>query len=366
MSSKNVTPSSGIAAPPTWHAAPAAVLEVHELLRSLSSGGASLSGPIITDLSPGSPTLSRDTWSESSSRKGASMRDSTTTRLMAPERWPAKANAARVMRSAASQGSRRRARWRQPDRTPQRRPRPPTSRASRQSHRAKLGVPMMWKPAMFARARATATSSEPSTTLSTPAGRVRKACERCSDHTGVGGRLPDEECCRRPARRRAARAGGLRVGSREVVVPEQRHLLLQWTPGVDHAEEPALPRIVDHGLRLKGAARGNGNGSGLPNQVIDFVRHGLEVEQPPHSAGESEIGIEVYFLLARTEAGAAEQVLDQLFAVAGPLARAGVRSRTAGRGGLHATGNHKILRLARKNGRLAVRGRGRSRTICRP
>jgi hypothetical protein len=36
-----------------------------------------------------------------------------------------------------------------------------------------------------------------------------------------------------------AEAGG------EVVVPEQRHLLLQRTPRVDHPEQPALTGIVD-------------------------------------------------------------------------------------------------------------------------
>ena len=40
-----------------------------------------------------------------------------------------------------------------------------------------------------------------------------------------------------------AEAGG------EVVVPEQRHLLLQRTPRVDHPEHPALTRIVDVDVR---------------------------------------------------------------------------------------------------------------------
>ena len=39
--------------------------------------------------------------------------------------------------------------------------------------------------------------------------------------------------------------GQLAVGGGEVVVPEQRHLLLQRAPRVDHAEHPALARVVD-------------------------------------------------------------------------------------------------------------------------
>jgi hypothetical protein len=36
-----------------------------------------------------------------------------------------------------------------------------------------------------------------------------------------------------------------------VVVPEERHLLLQRPPRVDHAEQPALTRILDVRVRLK-------------------------------------------------------------------------------------------------------------------
>src|SRR4029450_9976190 len=38
----------------------------------------------------------------------------------------------------------------------------------------------------------------------------------------------------------AERTGDLAVRGREVVVPEQRHLLLERTTGVDHSKEPAL------------------------------------------------------------------------------------------------------------------------------
>ena len=37
----------------------------------------------------------------------------------------------------------------------------------------------------------------------------------------------------------------LAVGGGEVVVPEERHLLLQWTARMDHPEQPALARVVD-------------------------------------------------------------------------------------------------------------------------
>jgi hypothetical protein len=48
---------------------------------------------------------------------------------------------------------------------------------------------------------------------------------------------------------RADRTGHLRVADAEVVVPEERHLLLQRAARVHHAEQPPLPRILDAGVR---------------------------------------------------------------------------------------------------------------------
>ena len=52
-------------------------------------------------------------------------------------------------------------------------------------------------------------------------------------------------------------AGDLAEPCGEVVVPEQRHLLLQRALGMDHAEDPALRRIGDPRVRLERTARGH-------------------------------------------------------------------------------------------------------------
>jgi uncharacterized NAD-dependent epimerase/dehydratase family protein len=49
----------------------------------------------------------------------------------------------------------------------------------------------------------------------------------------------------------AERSIELAVRGGKVVVPEERHLLLQWPPRMDHAEQPALTRIFDVRVRLE-------------------------------------------------------------------------------------------------------------------
>ena len=63
---------------------------------------------------------------------------------------------------------------------------------------------------------------------------------------------------------RAGVAGQLAVGGGEVVVPEQRHLLLQRAPRMNHAEHPALARVVDVDVRREEVRVATSTWSGRP------------------------------------------------------------------------------------------------------
>ena len=117
----------------------------------------------------------------------------------------------------------------------------------------------------------------------------------------------------------AERACDLRVSGREVVVPEERHLLLERTTRVNHAEQPALTGIVDDGARRELAAGGDGDISGLADQSIDIVGDGLVVEQLPDGGAQPEFEVVVDFVLSRAEAGTTQQVFDHMLAVPNPF-----------------------------------------------
>ena len=69
----------------------------------------------------------------------------------------------------------------------------------------------------------------------------------------------------------------LAVGGGKVVVPEQRHLLLQRAPRVGHAEQPALPRVVDVDVRREELASGHLRMVGSSDALIHVVRPALVV-----------------------------------------------------------------------------------------
>ena len=71
----------------------------------------------------------------------------------------------------------------------------------------------------------------------------------------------------------------LRVGRGEVVVPEERHLLLQRPPAVHHAEQLALARVVDDRVGRELAARGDRHVFGLADVRIDVVGLLLVIQQ---------------------------------------------------------------------------------------
>ena len=97
-------------------------------------------------------------------------------------------------------------------------------------------------------------------------------------------RRPDPRAASRPSSRvafvGAERAGDLAVGGGEVVVPEERHLLLERTLRVHHPEQPALARVVDVRSRQEPLPRGgHADVAGAPDLGVDVVGKSLEVEQ---------------------------------------------------------------------------------------
>jgi hypothetical protein len=114
---------------------------------------------------------------------------------------------------------------------------------------------------------------------------------------------------------RAEGARQLAVGGGEVVVPEERHLLLERTARVDHAEQPALTRVLDVRVgRESTGARQDVDVGRVPDLAVYVV--GLIVHV--HHVGERfERGhaLEIRQLRgARAEAGA-PQKMSKVFVI---------------------------------------------------
>jgi hypothetical protein len=115
---------------------------------------------------------------------------------------------------------------------------------------------------------------------------------------------------------RANRATDFRIGSGEVVVPEQRHLLLQRALAVHHPEQPPLPGIVDVGLRLETTRcpGGHAHVAGTADLVVHVVREPLEVEQPLDGRDVRHRRVSGDVLLGRPDRCTPQQVFDVLLA----------------------------------------------------
>ena len=112
---------------------------------------------------------------------------------------------------------------------------------------------------------------------------------------------------------RAKRAGDFRVTRREVVVPEERHLLLQRPVRVQHPEQPPLAGIADVRLRSeRTSARRDADVSRLEDFRVDVVFDALVVHQPIDRAVEGQRPERVELVGPRTKPGAPEQMLDLL------------------------------------------------------
>ena len=66
-----------------------------------------------------------------------------------------------------------------------------------------------------------------------------------------------------------------------MVVPEERHLLLQRTLAVHHPEQPPLPGVVDVASRLESACGSGGHAdvARRPDLCVDVVGEAFEAEQ---------------------------------------------------------------------------------------
>ena len=101
-----------------------------------------------------------------------------------------------------------------------------------------------------------------------------------------------------------------------MVVPEQRHLLLQRALAVHHPEHPALTGIVDVVARVESAAaaRHHAQIGRIADVGVHVVGHPFEVDEPIDRRIQAEIGVGVHFVGTAAETGAPQQVLDLLFA----------------------------------------------------
>ncbi len=112
-------------------------------------------------------------------------------------------------------------------------------------------------------------------------------------------------------------AGDLRVGGGEVVVPEERHLLLQRALRVHHPEQPALPGIEDVVRRLKAAAAAarHPDISRPADERIHIVGNLGVVEKARHRrgiAGKRQARVRLDLFLAGAESGPPVEMVDLL------------------------------------------------------
>ena len=117
--------------------------------------------------------------------------------------------------------------------------------------------------------------------------------------------------------RRSQHPRNLVVAGREMVVPEERHLLLQRTTAVHHAEQPPLTRVDDVRLGEKLAAGGGAHVAGCADPGVDLVRQLLVVDEGVDRLGDAEPAVEVQFVGPRAKARSAQKMFDLLRACHG-------------------------------------------------
>ena len=110
----------------------------------------------------------------------------------------------------------------------------------------------------------------------------------------------------------AVRAGHLRIGRGEVVVPEERHLLLERPRAVDHPEEPALAGVADDGVRRERAARRHARVARRPDERVDVIVELLVVDERLDGGRSPELAIEAELLRARAETRPSQEMSDRL------------------------------------------------------
>ena len=95
-----------------------------------------------------------------------------------------------------------------------------------------------------------------------------------------------------------------------MVVPEERHLLLQRTPRVDHPEQPALARVVDVDIGREEIFRGHLRVVGPADARVDVVGTSLVVDEVSDRGIERHPGKGVGLRGAGAEACPSEQMLE--------------------------------------------------------
>ena len=107
----------------------------------------------------------------------------------------------------------------------------------------------------------------------------------------------------------AKRARNLTEGSGKVVMPEERHLFLEWTRRMHHSEQPALAGIRDHRVRPERTLARRQQIARLPDEVIHIVRKVVVVDEVVDDGKEAQ-GTECGHLGGTcAKAGTPQQVL---------------------------------------------------------
>ena len=126
------------------------------------------------------------------------------------------------------------------------------------------------------------------------------------------------------ARREGAVAdvvGDLRVGRREVVVPEERHLLLQRALRMHHPEQPALAGIENVVRRLEStpASSCHTDVARAADQTVHIVGDLRETQQAGHRgsvAGKRQAAVVLDLFLTRAESGTPVEMIYLLLSAA--------------------------------------------------
>jgi len=96
---------------------------------------------------------------------------------------------------------------------------------------------------------------------------------------------------------------------------------------MNHAEEPALSRIIDDGARQELSSRGNCHVAGLPDQRIDIVGHDFVIEQLTNRSAQPQLEVILDLVIAGAKTGTPQQVLDDMLAVPYPVPLGGIATR---------------------------------------
>src|SRR6476469_1009084 len=96
---------------------------------------------------------------------------------------------------------------------------------------------------------------------------------------------------------------------------------------MNHAEEPALSRIVDDGAGQELSSSRNRRVPWLSDQGIDIVGHRFVIQQPTNRTAKPKLEVVLDLVVAGSETGPPQQVLDDVLAVPYPIPCGGTGTR---------------------------------------